>query len=269
MQLNTLPSNYVRIAVSTMPTIVIKEDGCSRALLGYNSCWKEFDPIGGGYMIEKRDLQDIHLIAPSAALEMHISQAKLHRTLHPIAAISSTIWVEMKDALNLFDLLFPIVDVCGVKTRIVDARFIVEASEQNLLLEGFQARKYGISPAKSEMQELCEELGFEERDGYRIAPNSVIQEYTTVIDTGSIRRTAYNSQLGMHSTYLDYRPTVQFGDHLLHLIVEHAGKSRQMDDPLGRLILASANEICNGQVEGKDHHWKIPVNNAIDLKLLD
>lgn len=65
------------------------------------------------------------------------------------------------------------------------------------------------------------------------------------------------------------RIDVKFKGHLRSLILDHVRQTRELTDPNGRLILATLDEIRRGYVDGKDDSWKIPTNNAIDIKLLE
>lgn len=128
-----LPKDYVRFAVSTLPTIVMDDAHEKKALLGYNPMWKEFDPIGGGYMLEKRDLEAIALVAPSAALEIRTRRAEqfFPQGLNVIAQKGRACWVDMKNTIKLFDFMYSPVDICGVQRRVVDAKFLIYIDEKD------------------------------------------------------------------------------------------------------------------------------------------
>lgn len=264
-----IPGNLVRIAVTTLPTIVIEEDGRKKVLLGYNPGWKEFDPIGGGYMIQKHDLEKIACEFPSVSLEMHISRA-MKAPLNAITAKKGTaVWMPVKYAAQFFEQLYEPADICGNSLRVADSRMLVDINEKDKLFQPFLRREYGISPELSELQELCEELSFDEPQGYDIAPKEVIQRNSHVSYGTAVVRDSFNKRRNMHSFYLDYRVNVTFDECLKAMIVEHCHKSRLMENPGKRLILATAEEIKQGNVTGKDLRWCIPTNGAIDLSKLE
>jgi hypothetical protein len=265
---NAFPSGYKRLVVSTMPTMIIVDDGTKKVLLGYNGRWEEFDPIGGSYMMEVPDLEKIAKTFPSTCLEIKKRDFEPMRDeVSAVAEKEGKYWVNLNELLGA-DVSYPTVNLLGDENKqILDAQFLVSEFEIDKLVTAFVKREYGIGPDISQAQELYEELGFQVRGCYGIATPDIVRRGMVVTEAGEVIRKSMSKSLGVETTYVDFRPQVSFSGDLHDLVLAHAKFTRKLDDPNHRIILATKAEIDQGYV--MDHiGWKIPQNNAIDNQQL-